>query len=103
MLTICKVLRKALRDKNETVLVARRDGKRMTGQTLFADIFVTDDTGVPITLRINPRDFEPLGRLATERLEAGDALLVRGKVIPGFSMITVLRMKVLNREVSLDA
>jgi DNA polymerase III alpha subunit len=103
VLTICKVLRKAMRDKNEAVLVKRRDGEVLKGQTLFADIFVTDDSGVPITLRINPRDFEPMGRAACERLQTGDALLVRGKAIPGFSMITVQRMKVLNREENFDA
>lgn len=103
VVTIVKVLEKALRDKNEAILVKRRDGKRETGQTLFLDIKSTDDSGVPITVRINPRDFEPVGRIASELLQAGDALMVRGRALEGFGMIIAQRIKVLNRAVSFDA
>lgn len=99
VLTICKVQRKELRDENEERRVARRDGKRFTGQTLFADIHVTDDSGIPVTLRFDRFDFEPAGRLAAERLEKDDALLIRGKRIPNFAMIKVKRIKCLNREI----
>lgn len=103
VLLIAKVLRKELRDENETVRTARRDGKLLTGPTLFADLFVTDDSGVPITLRFDRFVFEPMGRLAAERLEAGDALLIRGKRIPNFAMVKVERIRCLNREVNFDA
>ena len=103
VLLIAKVTRKELRDENETVRVARRDGKRLTGPTLFVDVFVSDDSGTPLTLRFDRFAFEPMGRLASERLEAGDALLVRGKRIPNFAMVKVEKLKCLNREVNFDA
>jgi len=102
ILFIGKVVKKELRDENETVRVARRDGRRLTGPTIFADFFCKDDTGIPIICRVDRKDFEPLGRIAMERLVAEqDVILVRGRKIPNFGMIKVERMKVLNREESL--
>jgi DNA polymerase III alpha subunit len=99
VLFIGKIAKKELRDENETVRVARRDGRRLTGQTLFADFFLKDDTGIPMICRIDRFSYEPLGRIAMERLVAEqDVLLVRGKKIPNFGMIKIERIKVLNRE-----
>jgi DNA polymerase III alpha subunit len=99
VLFIGKIAKKELRDENETVRVARRDGRRLTGQTLFTDLFLKDDTGIPIICRIDRFKYEPLGRVAMERLLAEeDVLLVRGRKIPGFGMIKVERIKVLNRQ-----
>lgn len=102
ILYIGKVVKKELRDENETVRVARRDGRRLTGPTIFADFFCKDDTGIPMICRVDRKDFEPLGRIAMERLVAEqDVLLIRGRKIPNFGMIKIERMKVLNREESL--
>ena len=99
VLFIGKIAKKELRDENETVRVARREGRKLSGQTLFADFFLKDDTGIPIICRIDRWKYEPLGRIAMERLVAEqDVLLVRGKKIPNFSMIKIERVKVLNRE-----
>jgi len=103
VLIIVKVVRKELRDENETVRVARRDGKRLSGPTLFVDVFVSDDSGVPLTLRFDRFMFEPAGRLASERLRPGDVLLVRGKRIPNFAMVKVEKIKCLNWELNFDA
>jgi DNA-directed DNA polymerase III PolC len=93
--------KKTLRDANEAMLVARRDGKRIEGDTMFADLIVKDDTGVPIICRIDRWKFEPFGRIAMDRLvPEEDVLLVRGKRIPEFPMIKVERIKVLNRQES---
>lgn len=97
VLVLVQVVRKELRDENETVRLARRDGRRVEGPSLFLDVFVTDDSGAPCTLRIDRFKFEPLGRLAAERLQEGDALLVRGRRIPNFAMIKVQRVRCLNR------
>ena len=103
VLFIGKIAKKELRDENETVRVARRDGKKLSGQTLFADFFLKDDTGIPIICRIDRFKYEPLGRIAMERLVAEqDVLLVRGRKIPNFAMIKVERVKVLNREEPLN-
>lgn len=102
VLLIAKVVKKELRDENETIRVARRDGKRLTGNTLFLDIFATDDTGVPITLRFDRFKFEPLGRVCAEQLQVGDAVMVRGRRIPNFAMVKVERIKCLNRPEALN-
>ena len=103
VLLLVQVVRKELRDENETVRVKRREGRLLTGPTFFADIFVGDDSGVPLTLRFDRFQFEPMGRLAAERLEPGDVLLVRGNRIPNFAMVKVERIKCLNREVNFHA
>lgn len=102
VLYLAKLVDKEMKDQNETVRVAKRDGRRLTGPTLFADLFLRDDTGVPITVRVDRFDFEPLGRLALERLVIGDVLLVRGQRIPGFAMLKAKRLKCLNREVQFN-
>ena len=99
VLFIGKIVKKELRDENETVRVARRDGKKLSGQTLFVDFFLKDDTGIPVICRIDRWRYEPLGRIAMERLVADqDVLLVRGRKIPNFSMIKIERIKALNRQ-----
>ena len=103
VLYIGRIAKKELRDENETVRVARRNGKQLKGQTLFADFFMKDDTGIPIICRIDRFRYEPLGRIAMERLVAEqDVLLVRGRKIPGFGMIKVERLRVLNRQEALN-
>jgi len=70
---------------------------------LFSDFFLKDDTGIPIICRVDRFKYEPLGRIAMERLVAEqDVLLVRGKKIPNFGMIKVERIKVLNRQEDLS-
>lgn len=116
VLYIGRIQKRELRDENETVRAARRGGTLKTGPTLFADFVLGDDTGIPVICRIPPVErfarwgakekqsagFEQLGRAALERLHDGDVVLVRGSKIPNFPMITVLRMKCLNREVDLN-
>ncbi len=102
VLFIGRVVKKELRDENETVRVARREGRRLTGPTIFADFFLKDDTGIPMICRVDRFNYEPMGRIAMERLVAEqDVLLIRGRKIPGFGMIKIERMKVLNREEAL--
>jgi DNA polymerase III alpha subunit len=96
-LIIGRMVQLKLRDKNEAILVARRGGKIMPPPTIFLDINVTDDSGVPITLRVDPSDYEAIGKVAAANLQPGDDLLVRGWKIPEFSMLKVTRMRCLNR------
>lgn len=97
VLILAKVDRKELRDENETIRVARREGKKLKGQTLFLDVFASDDSGVPITLRFDRFIFKPLGAKAAERLKAGDVVMVRGFRIQNFAMVKVKKIKCLNR------
>lgn len=103
VLILGRVTKKELRDENETIRLARRDGKRVPGQTLFLDIFVTDDSGVPITVRIDRHTYEPLGKIAAEKLKVGDVIMVRGNKIPNFAMVKVKRMRCMNRPETLCA
>jgi DNA polymerase III alpha subunit len=98
VLYLGQLVKKERRDQNETVRVARRGGKLLRGPTLFADLVLKDDTGIPVICRIDRFDYEPLGRIAIENLVVGeDVLLVRGRRVPNFSMITIDRVKCLNR------
>lgn len=104
VLYLGKIVKKELRDENETVRVARRDGRKVTGPTMFVDFFLKDDTGIPMICRIDRFKFEPLGRIALENLRVDeDVLLVRGRRIPNFQMIKIDRIKCLNRPEALNA
>lgn len=97
VLILASVTRKELRDENETIRLARRNGRRVTGQSLFLDVFITDDSGVPLTLRFDRFIYKPVGQAAFEHLEEGDVLMVRGSRVPNFAMIKVKKIKCLNR------
>lgn len=108
VLYIGRLIEKEMRDENETVRVARRNGKLRPGQTLFADFLLKDDTGIPTICRVPPTpqrgsaSFEPVGRAGLELLREGDVLMVRGHRIPNFPMLRVTRMKCISREVNLN-
>ena len=97
VLILAKVDRKELRDENETVRAARRNGELMKGQTIFLDVFASDDTSVPYTLRFDRFLFPTLGARAAEHLKPGDVLMVRGYRIRNFAMVKVKKVKCLNR------
>jgi DNA polymerase III alpha subunit len=97
-LFLCSVVTHMVRDENEALRISKRRGKVLTGQTLFLDVKVTDDTGTPVTLRIDRFKFNELARDPAGKLAPGDVLMVRGDRIPGFSMVKVRRWKCLNRE-----
>lgn len=97
VLYIGRIERKKPSDANEAVRVAKRGGKIYTGNTLFVDFYCRDDTGIPIICRVDRKKWEELGRKANDVLSPGDDLLVRGRRVPGFSMIQVERLRCLNR------
>lgn len=104
VLFVATVQSKERRDENEAVRLARRNGKRRTGQTLFADLWVLDDCGLPILARIERWDYEPLGRIAVERLEAEkDVVLIRGDRIKGYPMVKIKRIRCLTNPAALEA
>jgi hypothetical protein len=104
VLWLAKVMEKKPRDVNEAVALAKRGGKLMRAPTAYADFRFADDTGTQIIARIDRFDFEPLGRIALERLQPGvDVVLVRGRRIKNYSMIKIDKLKCLNRPEALDA
>lgn len=96
VLILGKLTKKELRDENEVVRAKRRGGKLIEGPNLFADLFIHDDSGGPVTVRVDRFNFDPLGRAALENLVVGeDVILVRGRRIPNFNMVKAERIRCL--------
>lgn len=96
---ICKLVRRERRDKNESVYLQKRGGKRHRGQPLFLDAFVVDDSITkPIRLRFQPDHWRKYGeKLADEGRNGEDWLLVRGTWLDQFSMMIADKARCLNR------
>lgn len=95
---IGKVVKKEMRDENETVRVAKRGGKLKEGQTLFTDLFVTDDSDEDMICRLRTKDFDRLGRPAFERLKEGeDVVMIRGRRYLDSTVVFVDRIRCLTR------
>jgi len=94
---ICKLIRKERRDENEAVRLARRDGKLRSGQTLFLDAFVVDDSiSKPVLMRFKTRQWETLGvKMADRAIDGKDWFLVRGQWLENFSLLDVKKIKCL--------
>lgn len=96
VLLVARLIKKEQRDENETVRLARRNGRKVTGNSLFADLFVSDDSGGPLTVRIDRFKFDPLGRKALSNLVVGqDVIMVRGTRIPNFNMVKATAIRCL--------
>lgn len=98
VLFIGQLKQKDARDKNESVLLHKRNGKRIRGSTAFLDLRVIDDTTLsPILCRIDVYDYEPVGRLILERgREDHDWFLIRGEKLRNFPMVQVHKIRCLN-------
>jgi DNA polymerase III alpha subunit len=94
---IGQLVDKNLGDHNEPIRIARRKGKRYSGQTLFLDLKLQDDTGSVLT-RIDRFEFEELGRRIWDEAQLGSWWIVRGerklwgRADGGFKMIYVKRI-----------
>jgi hypothetical protein len=95
---ICRLVRKARLDENETVRVAKRGGVLKTGQTLFLDMHSVDDSvSKPVIVRLRPRMWKTHGELIADNAREGqDWFLVRGRWLGQFSMMIVNRIKCLS-------
>lgn len=96
---VCQLVRQERRDENETVRAHKR-GYMKTGQTLFLDAFVVDDSiSKPIVLRVKAWQWDSIGvKMADRAVPKQDWFLVRGKWLAQFSMMTVIRIKCLTNE-----
>lgn len=97
---LCRLVRRERRDENEVVRVARRNGRRVPGQSLFLDMFVVDDSvSKPVVARIKSHMWHSHGeRLADAAVDGQDWFLVRGKWLKQFSMLIVKKIKCLTNE-----
>lgn len=97
---IAKIVRRERRDENEAVRFQRRGNKKYKDeQSLFLDMFIVDDSvSQPVLARIKPRDWESMGKYAADTLlDNKDWVLIRGRWLKGFSMISIDKMRCLTR------
>lgn len=80
------------RDENETVLIAKRKGRIMTGPTASLNLFLTDDSGT-IFGKIDRFKFPSLGKPIVDRGKPGKLLYaVKGRV-PANSTFRMIRIE----------
>ena len=91
-LVIGKLKKKKTRDANELILVEKRGGKRVTGQTTSMSLIVEDDTG-EIMISIGRHNFLKLGKPLIDDGKIGDWYLFKGIVKRGFRMIMLERIR----------
>lgn len=94
---IAKIVDKRPFDFNEEVRIQKRGGQRYSGNTLAIDFRTQDDFGETIICRVDRFNWKNFGQPANEALEVGDDIIVRGRRVKGFSMLSVIRMKCLNK------
>lgn len=93
------VKKRVRRDRNESILIARRGGKRHEGQSLFLDVYVVDDSvSKPVIARVSEHDWDAVGsKIADRAVDDQDWLLLRGRWLKEFNMLLVKKVKCLNR------
>jgi DNA-directed DNA polymerase III PolC len=90
-----KLKEKNLRDHNETILVQKRNGRKMAGQTLFLNLTVEDDTGT-MQVTIDRHKYQRIGSPIVEEGKLGDWYLWKGRVQKGFRRLYVERWRKLD-------
>ncbi len=85
---IGKLKQKVPRDHNELILVQRRDGRQMTGQTKFLNLTFEDDTET-MPASISRWLYPTLGVEIMENGRIGDWYAIRGFVQGGFRRINI--------------
>jgi hypothetical protein len=91
-LVIGQLKSKRTRDANEEKLVEKRGGKKFSGQTIFANLVIADDTG-DILAGIGKQVYAKLGPPIIEGASIGDWYLWKGEVRKGFRRMNLTRYK----------
>lgn len=101
---ICRIERIDRRDENESVRVGKRGGKPWVGESLFLDIFVTDDSVIrPVLLRVRPGNWSNIGLpIADKAVPGKDWLMVRGRWMKELQLMIVKKAKCLTNEEMFD-
>lgn len=92
---IAKLAGKNQRDHNETVNIHRRGGREMTGQTLYLNFTVEDDTDL-IFCTIDRWKYLEYGKPIIEEGKIGDWYIFKGNVQKGWRKVHVKRWKKLS-------
>lgn len=81
------------RDENDELALAKRKGKKISGQSAFLNLRLADDTD-EIFAKVSTENYERLGKPIVEHGKAGKALyVVKGDVPRGFRMISINAIK----------
>jgi DNA polymerase III alpha subunit len=101
---ICQMVEKEQCDENEDLRAKKRGGRKMQGQSLFADLKIVDDSiSSPITLRIDRFKWHSCGeRIMSLAVEGKDCFLVRGVKVQNYPMFKVGKIKCLTNERMFD-
>lgn len=97
---IGRVVTKQRRDMNELLLVSKRNGRRIEeGETRFMDLFMVDDSvSKPVRVRVPAGLWAEYGsRLVDTLLDGEDWLLIRGRWLEFFQMMTATKIRCLTR------
>ncbi len=92
---IAKLTEKNLRDHNELQNLEKRNGRMMTGQTLFLNLTCEDDTS-SIICTIDRYKYLKFGKPIVEEGKIGDWYIFKGKNRRGFRKIYIDRWKKLS-------
>ena len=87
-----KLKEKNLRDMNEVVNLAKRNGRRVENNNLWLNITAEDDTG-PIICTIDRFKYSKMGKPVVEQGKLGDWYLIKGTIKGGFRKIYVDKLR----------
>jgi DNA-directed DNA polymerase III PolC len=95
VMIIAKAVRISPRDDNDAQNVAKRNGRRLAGQTQTLNMFFADDTD-EVFCKVDRFNFERLGRKILEQGRAGRSIYaIKGTVPHDFRMIKVSQVRYL--------
>jgi len=83
---IGKLIRKSIRDLNEESSVLKRGGKMLKDNTMKMTFLIEDDTGM-LLCSIGRFKYKKMGKPLIESVSPGEFLVVKGKILPGYSRI----------------
>lgn len=87
-----KLKEKNLRDMNEVVNLAKRNGRRVENNNLWLNITAEDDTG-PVICTIDRFKYSKMGKPIVEEGRIGDWYLIKGTIKGGFRKIYVDKLR----------
>ena len=83
---IGKLVRKSIRDLNEESSVLKRGGEILKTDTMKMTFLIEDDTGM-LLCSIGRFKYKYMGKPLIESVSPGEYLVVKGKILPGYSRI----------------
>lgn len=108
-LVMAKLVSKSLRDENELVNIEKRKTKAkergedigdglISGQTLYLNLRIEDDSGQLFFVRIGRMDYKKLGLPIVEKYNEGDWFLWKGRKPKGINMLFANRYRFLGNK-----